>query len=90
MEYFHPVIPDPFARPLSQSGEIIDSTGTVKHIIDTIVAHAHLCRHRDHTPYLYYQVRWFGYDKTIWEPADTLRQDIPDLFKAYHHTHPLS
>lgn len=31
----------------------------------------------------HYLVKWRGYDETTWEPANTLKQDVPDMVNKY-------
>lgn len=32
---------------------------------------------------LYYLVKWYKYNETTWEPASTIREDVPDIVKAF-------
>ncbi len=88
MSRTHPVIsvihleqakPDPFKREIPPPAPIIFQ-GQKEYVIEKIVRREKRGKEDG------YRVRWKGYKEETWEPAETLREDVPTLVERFEKT----
>lgn len=73
---------DPFERVVPQPGPVIVE-GQEEWVIEKLIAREKRGRKDG------YKVKWKGWDSPTWEPADTLRQDVPHLVEKFEKARPV-